>query len=118
MNEGKFTNFIEGDDGQHEKSKASITIEEKNKMLKRVRRSLNESQTFADMLLSTAFFMMKVVSAVFIFVTLQFYLFHPAGGLDNFSLPHDGSLHLVSFLPMHWVRNDLDFSHNERIRTL
>ncbi|KAG5684371.1 hypothetical protein PVAND_013606 [Polypedilum vanderplanki] len=59
IEEGKFTNFIENENFEE---KTSTMIDGKTKILKRVRRSMNESQTFADMLLSTAFFIIKIVS--------------------------------------------------------
>ncbi|CAG9802341.1 unnamed protein product [Chironomus riparius] len=58
MHAGIFNNFIEETNETVEK----VKIDDRRKVLKRVRRSLNESQTFADMILSSMLFIIKIVS--------------------------------------------------------
>ena len=62
LHAGIFKNFVDGINETVEKMK----IDERKKVLKRVRRSLNESQTFADMILSSMLFIIKIVSLNFL----------------------------------------------------
>lgn len=55
---GVFKNFIEGTDETVE----NVKIDDRKKVLKRVRRNLNQSQTFADMILTSMLFFIKIVS--------------------------------------------------------
>lgn len=55
---GVFKNFIEGTNEIGD----NLRIDDRKNLLKRVRRSLNQSQTFVDMILSSMLFFIKIVS--------------------------------------------------------
>lgn len=73
MKAGNFTNWVEGyenNNNNYGDAKIDANYERKARILRRVRRSLNESQTFADMLISTSLFIIKVVVLI-IFIYLM-----------------------------------------------
>lgn len=108
---GIFSNFVEGTNETVDK----VIINERKNVLKRVRRSLNESQTFANMILSSMLFIIKIVSIKHASVKLDIIsvIFFPLGRSVHVHLSHDGISDLYFILFMHWMWNNIKFGNDE-----